>query len=236
MEPKGGRHRHIASGGDRCGDGQASVVEPYSHLEQVGKWEGRHQRGLRPEVETGTEHGRVAVSTCIGDLPVRARGQEAVDGQAIRIEPDRRDGWVEQYLVPRHLVAQARQPVCPRVQQRDAEGGTPLNVGGKPAALAEQLLTPVAQRAAHHARARGIRGCQIPTRRRESRGGVPVGRGVGDRGGHAVPTGSRAVLPQARHAIRARAARPPTCRRGCPWSPGRRRPRRPPRRSRCPAG
>jgi len=78
-----------------------------------------------------------------------------VDRQAVLVQAHGRAIGIEAHNDAVDLVAEPAEAVRPRVQQGDAEGRAGLGVLRKAAALAEQLLSAVAQRAADHSHAGG---------------------------------------------------------------------------------
>ena len=107
-----------------------------------------------------------------GERPTTRQNGEAVgepvDRQPVRVEVDRRPRRVELDRPAVERVGHPREPVGPGVEQRDAEGGAALAVGGQPAALAEQLLPAMRDREADHARAGGERDAQVASMRNQS--------------------------------------------------------------------
>ena len=86
------------------------------------------------------------------DLPAARRRQQPVDRQALRVGARGRLGSVEVDLGPGELEAPLPQPVGPGMEQRDPHRRALGDVGLEAAALPEQLLAAVAQRAADHPR------------------------------------------------------------------------------------
>ena len=116
------------------------------------------------------------------DAPARGRAEQAVHRQPVRVAAHAasRSGSIDD-LAAGDRAAPGRQPVRPRVQQRDAHRLALRHVGGEAAALAEQLLAPMAQRAADHAGGRHERGLEpAVVRRRQRQRGEALDRPFAD--------------------------------------------------------
>ncbi len=73
-----------------------------------------------------------------------------MDRQPARIESHRRAPRIEHALAPRNRVGTRREPIGPRMQERNPEARATLAIAGESGALAQQLLAVMEERMADH--------------------------------------------------------------------------------------
>ena len=135
MEAERHGHRHVGGRLDRGGDGERAAGERHLERDDVGEGEGPFQVVVRSKVEPRVQACAVFVRAPGRHLPLRPRVQQPVDGEAVRVLADQRGAGVELDAAARRLVGEAREPVGPRVEQRDPHGRARVRVLGQSAAL-----------------------------------------------------------------------------------------------------
>jgi hypothetical protein len=76
---------------------------------------------LAAVVELRAQEGAVRGDTLDGQAPGQLRPGDAVDREPVRVEVQESRAGVELDAAPDRLVAQAAEPVRPRVEQRDPQ-------------------------------------------------------------------------------------------------------------------
>jgi hypothetical protein len=147
--------------GDRDGVAAAGVHgHPYLHLttsqaclvlEVVAEGEDLEQLcSLLAPAQTRDQRLRAhrVVRAC--QLPLQQATNHAVDRQTLAVDAHAGEISRNRHRAPSHCVLEAREPVRPGVEQRDAHRFAELRVRGHTSILREQLIATVAQRAAQH--------------------------------------------------------------------------------------
>ena len=233
------RHRLVARRLDASSRScSASPAEPQLELEPV-----REREHRQPVVAAAVVERRRRATRCRSSAPASSTSQSSAAASAPWIgRPFSSARTIPRAAVDRHRAAGGRvapvaQAVRPRVQERQPERAAGAAPGVEPAALDEQLLAAVLQRAADHPRARG-RTPRAGRRRRATtasscpsgmRSSVAIARSLRVRAG--LRSRCCAAAPTRRPPLAAGIARRGTC-----WSRSRRwccsRSARSPRRSR----
>jgi hypothetical protein len=118
----------------------------------VRERKGFEQARVGAEVEARHQHTPVVELGVALDLPARRGREQAVHRQPALVALQRQAAQLEVDLPASDLEGAPLQPVGPGVQEGDAHRRARLDVMAQPAALAEQLLATVPQRAADHPR------------------------------------------------------------------------------------